>query len=643
MKTKQIVFAFFLILAAVLFLARRDGVVSPVNAVGTIVNLSPVADSKVRVNSPNTNYGSDTLLSIQGNDLRVTYMKFDLTSLANKTIISAKLRFKTPSDGGSDSGQIVRLITDTSWTESGITYNNSYNSSNSGLKPGTQLATLNGGSGNSWLEIPLTTAVENGKGKMFSFAMVPRDIASTNEMKFNSKEASADKPVLVVEYESAAVATSTPTKTRTPTPPVVTATPAPTFQGISSGQTLSGNIFVRLLTSATNITKIDFLIDGQLINTEDTAPYCLNGDNGSTTCNAYDTRPLTNGTHTLAVKIYFTNGSTSTMQVSFIVNNTATPTPTKTRTPTPTVPGAPTATKTPTPTQPGVPTATKTPTPTPTTTTTPVTPTPTITIAPPAVHITNPSDNEIIYDTTINVSYTQSGNLSGVDHVHLMLDNNQEVRDLDNDGQYFFTNVPTGNHTLKVYLARADHSKFTNPDAESIISFIVSNAPTPTAEPTTTPVPICETRSRGDANCDTFVNFIDFEIWRKEFTGEQNTTDANFNYKDGDTKVDIIDFEIWRQGYLSETPDLSPKPTASCVPYTPVTCASGLVCATPTTPPGGFCTVSITPEVSTPTPTVCPQPTPCLTGYEQVQTTPQAGQCPQYACVQLPPPLTVTP
>ena len=51
----------------------------------------------------------------------------------------------------------------------------------------------------------------------------------------------------------------------------------------------------------------------------------------------------------------------------------------------------------------------------------------------------------------------------------------------------------------------------------------------------------------GDANCDGKVDIVDFELWRREFTGAVSTKLANFN---SDAKVDLVDFEIWRQGYI---------------------------------------------------------------------------------------------
>ena len=80
--------------------------------------------------------------------------------------------------------------------------------------------------------------------------------------------------------------------------------------------------------------------------------------------------------------------------------------------------------------------------------------------APPALIINTPQNGADIAGTTVDVSYTPSGNLSGVDHVHFGLDNpGAPNRDLNLDGNYQFTGVAAGAHILYGYLARADHSQ----------------------------------------------------------------------------------------------------------------------------------------------------------------------------------------
>jgi hypothetical protein len=76
---------------------------------------------------------------------------------------------------------------------------------------------------------------------------------------------------------------------------------------------------------------------------------------------------------------------------------------------------------------------------------------------PPKLTITQPGAGATINGATVNVSYTATGNLTGVDHVHFRLDSGSEVMDLSLDGVYQFTAVTPGPHVLNGYLVRSNH------------------------------------------------------------------------------------------------------------------------------------------------------------------------------------------
>lgn len=78
------------------------------------------------------------------------------------------------------------------------------------------------------------------------------------------------------------------------------------------------------------------------------------------------------------------------------------------------------------------------------------------------------------------------------------------------------------------------------------------NSPTPTGQqPTNTPVPGCNRKRDGDADCDDKVNLSDFDYWRREFLGELTTLTADFN---NSGNVTVADFEKWRATYTSQVP-----------------------------------------------------------------------------------------
>ncbi len=152
------------------------------------VVLYPSADSYVTNESGKTgsNFGSSSTLQVDGSPVQLTYMKFDLTSLATKTVNSAQLMIRvTNGTGGTEN--IKQTIT--GWTETGITYSN---------RPAlsTLVTSFVGGSGNTWKSIDITNYVKANKGNIVSFGI---DSGSADGLWFNSKEASTNRPYITVK------------------------------------------------------------------------------------------------------------------------------------------------------------------------------------------------------------------------------------------------------------------------------------------------------------------------------------------------------------------------------------------------------------------------------------------------------------
>ena len=87
---------------------------------------------------------------------------------------------------------------------------------------------------------------------------------------------------------------------------------------------------------------------------------------------------------------------------------------------------------------------------------------------PPRLNITQPANNATIAGTTINVSYVMVGDLTGVDGVHLILDNGPELSDSDLDGSYSFFDVPPGAHALNGFLVDHSGAKISGSDAARV-------------------------------------------------------------------------------------------------------------------------------------------------------------------------------
>ncbi len=62
----------------------------------------------------------------------------------------------------------------------------------------------------------------------------------------------------------------------------------------------------------------------------------------------------------------------------------------------------------------------------------------------------------------------------------------------------------------------------------------------------------CTTKAQGDADCNGEIDLVDFEIWRREFTGAATTTQADYT-SNGTTRPDLVDYETWRRTYAAGT------------------------------------------------------------------------------------------
>lgn len=166
-----------------------SGTTTPPPAITTsgTVNLNPVADASVRSGEASTNFGTRTTMEINGSPVNLAYLKFDLSSLAGKTVTSAKLRFIASTD--SISTQSIKEVSNTSWSETGLTYSN---------RPslGVVLATSNGGTTGQLKEVDVTSFVKSRVGGLASFGI---DQSGGDGYGIYSRE-STDKPLLVVTY-----------------------------------------------------------------------------------------------------------------------------------------------------------------------------------------------------------------------------------------------------------------------------------------------------------------------------------------------------------------------------------------------------------------------------------------------------------
>jgi len=160
--------------------------VSPASPGGLTVTL--LADAQVKSSSPTANYGTVAELRTRKGDTSnpvtyVSYMKFDVAGLGG-AVTSAKLRiFAT----ASNSAGVSAHTTASTWTETGITWNNA---------PPIGVAQANSGplATNTWVEIAVPVSIfATGNG---TYTLAIAGLSSTSAY-FRSREA-ANKPQLIL-------------------------------------------------------------------------------------------------------------------------------------------------------------------------------------------------------------------------------------------------------------------------------------------------------------------------------------------------------------------------------------------------------------------------------------------------------------
>ena len=170
--------------------------VHAVNSCGTIstqaeslvtTSFLPTADAYVSNSATGTNFGTAQNLLVDGSPLQVSYLKFDLASLAGKTITSATLRLKV--NDASTNTQSVKAVSSTSWVENTINWNN---------RPavGTSQATITSSTVGTVKDIDLTTYIRSKLGQQVSIGI---DSTGADSVGFVSREGATDKPQLIVQ------------------------------------------------------------------------------------------------------------------------------------------------------------------------------------------------------------------------------------------------------------------------------------------------------------------------------------------------------------------------------------------------------------------------------------------------------------
>ena len=164
------------------------------------LTFAPAADAYVSSSNPTTNYGTTTDLRVK--DTKRSYLRFTVTGVGG-TLVSAKLRLY-PTNGGPDGGSFYSvsnnyLGTTTPWAETGINWNNSP------ALNGTPAATAGAVSAGTWRELDVTPSI-TGDGTYCYGALS----SSSDNVSYNSREASSNRPQLVIVVQQGSPSGNTP-------------------------------------------------------------------------------------------------------------------------------------------------------------------------------------------------------------------------------------------------------------------------------------------------------------------------------------------------------------------------------------------------------------------------------------------------
>lgn len=121
------------------------------SASSDILIFTPSHDASVKSNSPDTNFGLASTLQADNAPYDNFLMKFDVSGINNREVLSAKLRIHNVNE--SDLGGDFYYVADNSWEENSVIWNNAP------IASSTLLASLGPVAKNTWYELDLTSLV----------------------------------------------------------------------------------------------------------------------------------------------------------------------------------------------------------------------------------------------------------------------------------------------------------------------------------------------------------------------------------------------------------------------------------------------------------------------------------------------------
>ncbi|HEX7456248.1 MAG TPA: Ig-like domain-containing protein, partial [Candidatus Nanoarchaeia archaeon] len=160
--------------------------VTVANSGAQTLTFTPTADASVKADAPTSNFGASTILEADSSPVEQFLLKFNVSGIDSKQVASAKLRLYNTN--ASNSGGDFYRVSDTSWSEGTINWNNA-----PAADPAS-FASLGSVAAGNWYEVSALSIV-SGDG----LVSVRVKSASTDGADYYSKEQGASyAPRLVV-------------------------------------------------------------------------------------------------------------------------------------------------------------------------------------------------------------------------------------------------------------------------------------------------------------------------------------------------------------------------------------------------------------------------------------------------------------
>lgn len=179
---------------------------------GTQVRFAPIADTEIAASNPNRVFGGASAIGSDGDPKRRIFFRFAVKGISGKKVLSATLRCYA-NNGTVDGPAIYK--TSATWSETLTTWNNAPGPIGSAIR---DVGAVRYG---TWLNADITSAV-SGDGQL-DLVLVP---TSTDSLICNSREASTNRPELVVTYEEPVASTPDPAPAPADPPPTTPSTPS---------------------------------------------------------------------------------------------------------------------------------------------------------------------------------------------------------------------------------------------------------------------------------------------------------------------------------------------------------------------------------------------------------------------------------